>query len=134
MKGPAYVMTALTGLRAWVDAIRAGRADEAAGELAEHLADMQLAYSLGLADDFLGGADHQHLVNGRFPKHRGLFLGLVVERRGDHLNRAWLERRARAAAVETEPSRSYPLTKAATQSPGELKTQRQGVYFPRTSR
>ncbi len=82
MKGPAYVMTALAGLRAWVDAIRSGRAEEAADSLAEHLADMQLAYSRGFSDGFLAGADHQHLVDGRFPKHRGLFLGEVVERRG----------------------------------------------------
>ena len=32
-------------------------------------------------DGFLGGSDHQTLVEGRFPKHRGVYLGRVVARR-----------------------------------------------------
>jgi putative protease len=37
-----------------------------------------LAYTRGFSDGFLGGSDHQTLVEGRFPKHRGVPLGRVV--------------------------------------------------------
>ena len=46
-------------------------------QLASDLADMGLTYSRGFSSGFLGGSDHQTLVEGRFPKHRGLYLGRV---------------------------------------------------------
>ncbi len=85
LKGPAYVMTAVRGLRSWLDAIEGGRAGETEPQqrLAADLAAMGATYSRGFGDGFLGGSDHQTLVEGRFPKHRGVLLGEVVEvRRG----------------------------------------------------
>lgn len=82
-KGPAYVATATQGYRALVDAVARGDRDAAEAELPKHLASMALAYTRGFSDGFLAGSDHQTLVEGRFPKHRGVLLGRVVEVRGD---------------------------------------------------
>ena len=77
-KGPAYVATAVLGYRRWRDGVLSGAPDEAA--LAGDLAAMGLAYSRGGSLGFLGGIDHQRLVVGLAPKHRGLYLGRVVAR------------------------------------------------------
>ncbi|MCA9545957.1 MAG: DUF3656 domain-containing protein, partial [Myxococcales bacterium] len=86
-KGPAYVISAVEAWRRWIDAVvREGGpqpADEA--QVAHDLAEMAVVYSRGFGDGFLGGADHQHLVEGRFPKHRGLLLGQVTAIDGDRV-------------------------------------------------
>lgn len=85
-KGPVYVATATGGYRRWVDALASG-ADAKAAErqLAQDLLAMSLAYTRGFGDGFLGGSDHQTLVEGRFPKHRGVFVGRVVRVVGDQV-------------------------------------------------
>ena len=75
LKGPQYVMSTVQGYRRWVDGILAGKPDER--RLASDLAEMALTYSRGFSNGFLAGSDHQTLVEGRFPKHRGLYLGRV---------------------------------------------------------
>lgn len=75
-KGPAYVAATVAGYRRWRDSIAAGAPDEA--QLADDLAAMGLAYSRGPSLGFLGGVDHQRLVVGRAPRHRGAYLGRVV--------------------------------------------------------
>ncbi|WP_225411896.1 U32 family peptidase [Stigmatella hybrida] len=75
LKGPAYVTSTVEGYRRWVESILAGAPDEA--QLARDLSGMSLAYSRGFSHGFLAGSDHQTLVEGRFPKHRGLYLGRV---------------------------------------------------------
>lgn len=81
LKGPAYVATAVAGVKGWVDVIEGGRADDpqAQEELGRRLGEMMVTYSRGFGDGFLAGADHQTLVEGRFPKHRGAYLGRIVE-------------------------------------------------------
>ncbi|NVJ20208.1 U32 family peptidase [Myxococcus sp. AM011] len=74
-KGPQYVATAVQGYRRWVDGVAAGKADT--GALRRDLADMTLSYSRGFSHGFFAGSDHQTLVEGRFPKHRGAYLGVV---------------------------------------------------------
>jgi putative protease len=74
-KGPQYVSTAVQGYRRWVDGVAAGKPD--AGALRRDLADMTLSYSRGFSHGFFAGSDHQTLVEGRFPKHRGAYLGRV---------------------------------------------------------
>ncbi len=81
-KGPQYVSTAVQGYRRWVDAVAQGAGAPAARQLAADLADMSLSYTRGLSSGFLGGSDHQTLVEGRFPKHRGVYLGRVGGVRG----------------------------------------------------
>jgi putative protease len=83
-KGPQYVATATGGYRRWVDALAAG-GDLVAAErqLAGDLLQMSLSYTRGFSDGFLGGSDHQALVEGRFPKHRGVLVGRVQRVEGD---------------------------------------------------
>jgi putative protease len=78
-KSPQYVATATAGYRRWVDAL-AGGGDrkDAERQLARDLLDMSLSFTRGFSDGFFQGSDHQALVEGRFPKHRGVFLGRVV--------------------------------------------------------
>ena len=77
-KGPHYVATATAGYRRWVDALTAGGEQSAARtQLGQDLQTMAIAYSRGFSPGFFAGADHQHLVEGRFPKSRGLLLGRV---------------------------------------------------------
>ena len=79
LKGPAYVATTVAGVKGWVDVVAEGRAEEpeALAELGKRLGEMMVTYSRGFGDGFLAGADHQTLVEGRFPKHRGAYLGRV---------------------------------------------------------
>lgn len=78
-KGAAYVATAVSTYRRWLDAVLEGRSGTPAARLAleTDLAATSLAYTRGFGDGFLAGDDHQTLVEGRFPKHRGIFLGRV---------------------------------------------------------
>lgn len=76
-KGPQYVATATAGYRKWVDAICEERKDST--EVSRDLQSMSLSYTRGFGDGFLLGSDHQTLVEGRFPKHRGLLLGRVTK-------------------------------------------------------
>ena len=74
-KGPTYVANAVGAYRHAVDA-KATEADVQA---------MALSYSRGFSNGFLRGSDHQTLVDGRFPKHRGLLLGRVTAVRGERV-------------------------------------------------
>lgn len=76
-KGPDYVHHAVGSMRRWVDSVRQGKQDEA--RLSRDLRDLTIVYSRGFGDGFLAGSDHQTLVDGRTPRHRGLFLGTVVD-------------------------------------------------------
>ncbi len=78
-KGPQYVATATGGYRRWVDGLSDGSDRKAVErQLADDLLKMSLSYTRGFSDGFFGGSDHQTLVEGRFPKHRGVFVGRVV--------------------------------------------------------
>ncbi len=76
-KGPDYVHHAVSSMRRWVDSVRDGSQDQ--DRLAKDLRDLTIVYSRGFGDGFLAGSDHQTLVDGRTPRHRGLFLGTVVD-------------------------------------------------------
>lgn len=78
-KGPVYVRTAVEGMRRWVDAVTRGASAGDEEQLREDVRDLTLTYSRGLSDGFLAGSDHQSLVEGRFPRHRGVYLGRVRE-------------------------------------------------------
>jgi putative protease len=82
-KGPAYVHAATSTVRRWVDAVARGVTPEDERRLAEDLRNLSLTFSRGFGDGFLAGSDHQALVDGRAPKHRGILLGQVAEIRGD---------------------------------------------------
>jgi len=128
-KGPEYVGTAVAGYRRWLDALASG-SDRAAAEqqLALDLRDMTSIYSRGFGDGFLRGSNHQELVEGRFPKHRGHYLGrvraveadeVVVVR--DHTGRPWTGARAAAGAADApqgELAAPAPVVDAAVPLPG----------------
>jgi putative protease len=84
-KNAAYVMTAVDSLRNYRDALLAGRTDSAEAQLQRDLARTQLTFSRGASPGFLCGDDHQRLVIGRSPKHRGIRLGRVLQVRGRHV-------------------------------------------------
>lgn len=83
-KGRMYVATAVEGYRRLVDGLdgSARASHEVQDRFRADLVAMTLSYTRGFSDGFLGGSDHQTLVEGRFPKHRGALLGTVerVER------------------------------------------------------
>ena len=74
-KSAQYVATAVKAYRQRLDAL-AGK--PTLTRLEEAAQQMALSYSRGFSQGFLGGVDHQTLVEGRFPKHRGLLLGEVT--------------------------------------------------------
>lgn len=136
-KGPQYVATATAGYRRWVDALR-GDGDRKAAErqLANDLLAMSLSYTRGFSDGFFGGSDHQTLVEGRFPKHRGVFVGRVRRIVGDRVvvgpdpaGRPWTG----ALAVPQRPAgptgeRSAVLPAAGDAAPIEVRPG-MGVVF-----
>ncbi len=98
LKGPAYVATTVARYRA-ASLGATGELDRWSSpiEIATDDVALDLAYSRGSSVGFLAGADHQTLVEGRFPRHRGLALGRVV--------RVEIE----AVVVERDPSQR-PIT------------------------
>jgi putative protease len=82
-KAAPYVFTATATYRRLVDSVARGLAPEDETQARADLLRASLAYTRGFSDGFLGGSDHQTLVEGRFPKHRGLLLGRVAAVLGD---------------------------------------------------
>ena len=70
-----YVALTTQAYRQAVDAAWAGldSAVSAQTEIA-----LEQVYSRGLGDYFISGTDHQKVVDGRYPRHRGVFVGQVV--------------------------------------------------------
>ena len=95
LKGPAYVVSVVEGYRRWLKAILEGRAasPDAEQTLKEDLGTMAVAFSRGFSDGFFSGPNHQDLVEGRFPKHRGALVGEVAEVRGNAVRVLRVERR-----------------------------------------
>lgn len=128
LKGPAYVSATVQGYRRWVESILAGAPDEA--RLKRDLADMSLAYSRGFSHGFLAGSDHQTLVEGRFPKHRGVYLGRVRSISGKEVlvvpdERPWTgalglgdERPESVAGQVSSPLKGEPAPDAVDPRPG----------------
>ena len=73
LKGPGYVATAVAQYRR---AVEPGFAP--ASEIPLDREALQIAYSRGVSAGFLGGVDHQTLVEGKYPRHRGVLLGEVT--------------------------------------------------------
>jgi putative protease len=118
LKGPAYVQSAVEGYRRWVAAVDRGvtPADEAA--LADDLGRMTLTYSRGFSDGFLAGSDHQTLVEGRFPKHRGALLGRVASvEDGAVVVRAAPDGRPRTGGLALGAGRTDPVGVVAAPLP-----------------
>ncbi|HKD36437.1 MAG TPA: U32 family peptidase, partial [Pirellulales bacterium] len=78
LKSAQYVAVASQTYRAAIDAALAEQpfALSRQGQL-----DLAQSFSRGFTHGFLSGIDHQRLVEGRFPKSRGVKIGTVVEKR-----------------------------------------------------
>lgn len=81
-KGPAYVTSAVDSWRNLRDALARGMTDEDGEQLKRDRERAQLTYTRGASAGFLGGDNHQQLVVGTTPKHRGIALGWVRHVRG----------------------------------------------------
>lgn len=78
-KGPAYVSTAVDSFRNFRDALLRGVTEEDYRTLDRDVKRTQLTFSRGDSLGFLRGDNHQALVVGTTPKHRGLAVGAVRE-------------------------------------------------------
>ncbi|MSR30619.1 MAG: U32 family peptidase [Gemmataceae bacterium] len=79
MKGPAYVAATTKFYR---EAIDKALASQPFSPTFQSQHDLSLAFSRGFTPGFFQGNDHQRLVQGRFPKNRGLLLGTVIKVQG----------------------------------------------------
>src|ERR1051325_1585773 len=83
LKGPHYVATSVAMYRAATAAIAGEPPPTTPVRIPTDEPSLHIAYSRGVTRGFLRGADHQTLVEGRFPHHRGVPLGTVVKVHGD---------------------------------------------------
>jgi putative protease len=74
-KDADYVALTTDSYRKALDTVWAGERHEVDAEEAQRL---EQVYSRGLGAHFIRGTDHQAVVNGRAPRHRGLAAGVVV--------------------------------------------------------
>lgn len=88
LKGPDYVAAATKLYRAAVDAASGVERTD----LERLRRDTRLTYSRGSGPGFLGGVDHQRMVEGRTCEHRGLLLGTARSTRNSR-GKALLELR-----------------------------------------
>jgi len=84
-KNAAYVSTAVDALRDWRDALLRGATPRDAEQLRRAVDRTQLTFSRGASPGFLRGDDHQSLVIGKSPRHRGIRLGRVLGVRGRYV-------------------------------------------------
>ncbi len=117
-KGPQYVATATGGYRRWVDAITSGTplTTEQEANVSADVQAMALSYTRGFGDGFLVGNDHQTLVEGRFPKHRGLLLGRVTKVARNEVHVALEDERPWTGALALE-ARTSPAGKVRVSLP-----------------
>jgi putative protease len=83
LKGPAYVATAVSQYKR-----ATGAAYEPPVEIPADREALLVAYSRGASTGFLAGADHQTLVEGRFPRHRGVLAGRITAIEGHEIELA----------------------------------------------
>ncbi len=82
LKGPHYVATSVAQYRAATAAVAGEPALASPVRIPLDEASLHIAYSRGVTRGFLAGPDHQTLVEGRFPHHRGVPLGRVARIEG----------------------------------------------------
>jgi putative protease len=76
-KGPVYVSLAVDSWRNWRQAVLRGPTAEDRRRLARDVERTRLSFSRGGSVGFLRGDNHQSLVEGSTPKHRGVAVGSI---------------------------------------------------------
>lgn len=76
LKSAHYVAATTQAYRAAIDAAEKSQPFELSHQ---QQLDLTQSFSRGFTHGFLSGVNHQELVQGRFPKHRGVKVGTVVE-------------------------------------------------------
>jgi putative protease len=76
LKSPEYVANVVSKYRAAIDRYFAGSKE---GPSAEEMRELQQSFSRGFTHGFLKGTNNKQLVEGTFPKSRGVFLGRVKQ-------------------------------------------------------
>lgn len=97
LKGPHYVAAATGAYRQAIDAAKAGREFSLGPEQKTVLTQ---SFSRGFTHGFLDGDRHQDLVDGRFPKSRGVDVGRVI---GKTREGVWVELRRGDDGGERSP-------------------------------
>ena len=92
--------------------------------------DLQQSFSRGFSPGFLAGVDHQRLVEGRFPKSRGVRLGTVVQRAVDRIVIELAAEHARCAIESFRSSRAM----ASCSTKGIPSRMSKGAGFTRALR
>ncbi|MFD2671929.1 U32 family peptidase [Marinicrinis sediminis] len=80
LKTPEYVANVVSKYRKAIDRYFDGQDDR---PTIEEMRELQQSFSRGFTYGFLKGTNHKQLVEGTFPKSRGVFLGYVKEIRKD---------------------------------------------------
>ncbi|MCO5166735.1 MAG: U32 family peptidase [Planctomycetes bacterium] len=75
LKQPEYVAATVQAYRSAIDRAASGEQDLLT---ADERAALAQVYSRGPSPGFLAGADHQRILDGTYPRHRGVRLGRVV--------------------------------------------------------
>ncbi len=76
MKGPEYVAATVSLYRTALDRVLAGKTSEVLA--ADERRDLEQVYSRGGSSGFLAGTNHQSILDGTFPAHRGVRIGKVA--------------------------------------------------------
>jgi putative protease len=84
LKGPEYVANVVDKYRRALDAAILGKPLDADEKNNDERA-LRFTFSRDFSPGFLLGSDHQSLVHGRFPGHRGVPLGRVQRVQGPHV-------------------------------------------------
>lgn len=101
LKSPQYVAVASQTYRAAIDAAIGGPATGKFDLPHQQVVELQQSFSRGFSPGFLAGIDHQRLVEGRFPKSRGVRLGTVVRRSADRITIELAAEHAAVSEIET---------------------------------
>jgi putative protease len=125
LKSSHYVASTTQTYRKALDSVAEKREFELSRREERHLAQ---TFSRGFTPGFLEGNDHQRLVQGRFPKSRGVRLGKLFAVRG---NRAVVELfEADEGQIKPGDGVVFDLGKPEEQEPGgrvwEFRTSREG--------
>lgn len=126
-KDAAYVALTTAAYRKAVDQAWAGRA--VALEPIEKLR-LEQVYSRGLGPHFMSGTNHQKVVEGRAPRHRGLLMGRVTRVGNDSVTIASVGEAASIAPLK--PGDGVVFDAADWRSPQEREEG--GRIFERTAR